>query len=55
MIKKAHYEAVLECDKRSGPYGLKVAHKLTAEALNPKYTRKMNVGLALQVKKYFDC
>jgi len=52
VVKKAHFRAVLQCDQRDGPLGLKVAHKLTEEALDLKYHRKMNVGLALHLGNY---
>ncbi|KYM96576.1 hypothetical protein ALC62_12756 [Cyphomyrmex costatus] len=35
--------------------GLKIAHKLTHDHLNPQYYQKMNLGMALDVNKYeFD-
>lgn len=43
----SHWQAILDCE--NNPYGLQVAHKLTANHLKPLYYQKMNVPLAFEV------
>lgn len=51
MIKKAHFKAIIDCDGGPKCFAMKMAHKLTADHLDPKYYQKMNVAMAFQVNK----
>lgn len=49
----AHFEALLKQDGGKRNFGLKIAHKLTSDHINPKYYQKMNSGLVVQVCKLY--
>ena len=48
IIKKKHWKAVIDIESKNF-YNLKVAYKLTADHIDPKYYQKMNVPMAFYV------
>lgn len=51
VLKKKHFRAVIKGDGGAKHLGLKIAYKLTADHLDPKFFQKMHVGMAFEVSQ----
>lgn len=48
-LKKNHFRAVIDCDGGDKGFGMKIAHKLTPDHIDPKYYQKMHVAKAFDM------